>query len=292
MRLRWPITAAVLAVAVVAACLSAAPGTPSAQAGGDFAILCAALAASASCAFAARCRRADARAWSILALATLLWAAGQSVWTYYGLARNHDYPFPSLADAGFLGYAVPAAIALFSFPRPAASRVTLMRTVLDAAVISGAVLFISWDTVLGPMFKSWRQGVLGQLTGLGYPIVDVVVTSLVLVLAMRRIPGERLPWLFLGGGLLTLTFTDSVYAKLTFDGVTGVTGTPLAAGWVAAFLLIALAPLAPMGPGRRPTGGPTRWPWNCCRTSPAWAPSSCPLSSPARAPTPSSCSTG
>ncbi|WP_231391910.1 hybrid sensor histidine kinase/response regulator [Arthrobacter sp. 35W] len=247
--LRWAVAGAAALLLVVGIYVSVDPGTATAQTVGDFSILLSALAALASCTTAARRRQADARAWTFLAGAMLLWTAGQAVWTYYGVSRNHDYPFPSLADAGFLGYSLLAGAALFSFPRPRVSRVALSRTILDAAVISGAVLFISWDTVLGPMVKSGGHGDLARLTALAYPIVDVVVTSLVLVLAMRRVPGERLPWLFLGGGLMVLTFTDSAYAKLTADGATGATGTLLALGWMAAFLLIALAPLAPRGGG-------------------------------------------
>ncbi|MEW1808469.1 response regulator [Pseudarthrobacter sp. NPDC080039] len=85
------------------------------------------------------------------------------------------------------------------------------------------------------------------MTGVAYPIVDVVLVSLVLVLTMRSAREDRSRWLCLGGGLLVLAFTDSTYVKLTFNGVTGLTGTPLAAWWVAAFLLIALAPLVPRG---------------------------------------------
>jgi signal transduction histidine kinase/CheY-like chemotaxis protein len=82
---------------------------------------------------------------------------------------------------------------------------------------------------------------------MGYPIVDVIITSLVLVLAMRSVPGQRRSWLILGAGLLVLTLTDSVYTRLTFDGLTGPTGTPLAIGWVSAFLLVTLAALTPRG---------------------------------------------
>ncbi|WP_251043230.1 hypothetical protein [Arthrobacter sp. ISL-69] len=144
---------------------------------------------------------------------------------------------------------------LFSFTRPDSSRVALLRTVMDAAVISCAVLNVSWHTVLGPVFGSKSDDPLARFTGLAYPVVDVIMTSLVLVLAMRRQPGERLPWLCFGGGLLMLTVTDSIYVRLTFEGVTGVTGSPLAVGWITAFLLIALAPLTPQaettGPDRR-----------------------------------------
>ena len=47
-----------------------------------------------------------ARGWAVMAAATLVWSLGQVIYTYYGLARDHVYPFPSAADAGYLAYAV------------------------------------------------------------------------------------------------------------------------------------------------------------------------------------------
>jgi two-component system, sensor histidine kinase and response regulator len=250
----WIAGAVVFAALVLGGVLVLNPGSPKAQAFGDFAILFAVVIASASCFRASRRPAPDARAWLFMGVASAVWALAQALWTFYGLTLNHHYPFPSPADAGFIGYSIPAAIALFSFRGTRSSRVAVLRTVLDAGVIASATLFVSWITVLGPLFRTESQGTLGRLTGLGYPIVDVVITSLVLVLAMRRIPGQRLSWLVLGAGLLTLTFTDSVYVRLTFDGVTGVTGTPLAVGWVLAFLLIALATLTPKGGVSRTNG--------------------------------------
>ncbi|WP_426975815.1 response regulator [Pseudarthrobacter sp. O4] len=240
----WLIAAACTAVAALAGFVAAVPGTTLALTVADFAILLAVLVAVASCSRAARRPDANARGWRFMTIAASLWAAGQGVWTFFGITQHNVYPFPSLADAAFLGYALPAAIALFSFPRPQGSGVALMRTLLDAAVIASAVLFISWATVLGPVSQTKGQDFLAHLTGVAYPVVDVLMGSLVLVLTMRSAPGDRLRWLCLGGGLLVLALTDSVYVRLTFEGVTGVTGTPLAAGWVCAFLLLALAPLA------------------------------------------------
>jgi PAS domain S-box-containing protein len=217
---------------------------------GDFSILLAAFTAFLSCALAARGQGQDARAWRGMAAAVLIWTAAQGLWTFFGLALDHVYPFPSPADAGFVGYAVPAAIALFLFPRPRSSGAALLRTLLDASVIAAAVLYVSWATVLGPVYKAADRDFLGHLTGVAYPIVDVVLASLVLVLTMRSAPEDRFRWLCLGGGLLVLAFTDSTYVKLTFEGVSGLTGTPLAGGWVTAFLLMAMAPLASTA-GRR-----------------------------------------
>ncbi|MFP3579007.1 response regulator [Arthrobacter sp. SIMBA_036] len=219
-------------------------GTAQAKVTGDFCILAAALTAGLSCSVAAR-RGENARAWSLLAVAAFTWAGGQAIWTVFGLTNNNTYPFPSIADVLFLAYSIPAAAALFSFKRPAGTtRVGWVRAALDASVIAGSVLAVSWYTALGPALSS-EGDFLTVLVSSAYPVVDVVMTSLVLVLAMRRQPGERLPWLCFGGGLLALTITDSTYIRLTFDGVTGVTGSPLALGWIGAFLLIALAPLVP-----------------------------------------------
>ncbi|MEZ2389449.1 response regulator [bacterium RCC_150] len=238
----WKVAAAAVMLVALLAFLSANQGSSLAQSVGDLAILAAALLACASCATAARAKDESARAWWFMALSTLVWSVGQAVWTYYGITQDHDYPYPSIADAAFICYALPAAIALFLFPRPSVSRVAFVRGLLDSAVIASAVLFMSWATVLGPMFKAEGQDTLTHLTGLAYPAADIVMVSIVLMLTMRRPHGERRRWVCLGGGLLVLAITDSVYVRITFDGVTGTTGTPLAAGWIVAFLLIALAP--------------------------------------------------
>jgi two-component system sensor histidine kinase/response regulator len=243
--LGWLILLTAVVLAVLGLYLAANSGTPPALVAGDFSILVAALLAGASCSRAALRGGVNARAWAFMAAAAYVWAAGMAVYTFYGLAYNHVYPFPSLADALFLAYSVPAAVALFSFKRRSGSRVAMFRTVMDAAVIAGSVLVVSWFTALGPVFSSGGGDLLTWLTNLGYPVVDVVITSLVLVLAMRRQPGERLPWVCFGGGLLVLTVTDTIYVRLTFEGIVGVTGSPLTLGWVSAFLLIALAPLMP-----------------------------------------------
>ncbi|MDQ0029527.1 response regulator [Arthrobacter bambusae] len=249
--LAWMVVAAAAAVVILAMILGANQGTSAAQSAGDLAILAAALLATVSCARAARRKDESSRAWWVMALATLVWTVGQSIWTIYGLTLDHDYPYPSVADAAFVGYSIPAAIGLYLFPRPRVSRVAFLRGLLDSAVIASAVLFISWATVLGSMYKAEGQDTLVHLTGLAYPVADFVIVSIVLMLTMRRAPGERLRWVCLGGGLLVLAITDSTYVDLTSDGVNGLTGTPLAAGWITAFLLIALAPLVPYAPRPR-----------------------------------------
>ncbi|WP_136611872.1 hybrid sensor histidine kinase/response regulator [Sinomonas albida] len=249
--LLWGIIAGALALAVVVGVVASDPGSHSSQTVGDFGILAAALAGTVSCVRAAARRGPEARAWLWISLAALIWSAAQAIWTGYGLATDHDYPFPSLADAGFVGYSIPAIVGLLSFPRVRASRVGLARTLLDTAVIAASVLFVSWSVVLGPLVSAGSHDLLTRITGLAYPVVDVTVASFVLVLTMRQPPGHRLPWLCLATGLIILTLTDSTYVRLTFDGATGSTGTLLAGGWMVAFLLMALAAALPRRSGPR-----------------------------------------
>lgn len=248
---KWMAGLTVIGLAALGLFLAVNSGSPAALETGDFVILAASLLAGVSCARAAGRADANARAWTFMSAAAFIWAAGMALYAYFGLANNHVYPFPSLADALFLGYSVPAVVALFAFKRRGSNHVALTRAVMDAAVIAGSVLVVSWFVVLGPAFDA-EGDPLSRLTGMGYPVVDLVITSLVLVLAVRRQPGERLPWLCLGGGLLLLAVTDSIYVRLTFEGVTGTTGSPLALGWTVAFLLVALAPLAPYQEGAGP----------------------------------------
>jgi PAS domain S-box-containing protein len=243
--LAWGIAAGVAVVALVTAAIDTDPGSARSQTLGDLGILLASLSAAVTCARAAARQDTDARAWRWISVSAGVWTFGQLVWTFLGLTTDHNYPFPSLADAGFLAYSIPAVIGLLAFPRMRTSGVGLARAVLDAAVIAAAVLFVSWSVVLGPVFGSESHDLLTRLTGLGYPVVDVAIASFVLVLMMRQPPGHRLPWLFLGAGLMTLALTDSTYVRLTFDGITGVTGTGLAAGWMSAFLLVALSAALP-----------------------------------------------
>ena len=71
----------------------------------ETAILAAALCAFTSTAYAAHRRRTEnRRAWILMTISMAIWSAGMAVWTYYGQALNHEYPFPSIADAGFIGY--------------------------------------------------------------------------------------------------------------------------------------------------------------------------------------------
>ncbi len=221
--------------------------TPRAQTLGDFTILAFSSLAVLACAKAARRPSPTARAWGLLTVAALLWTLGQFSYTFYGVTRDHVYPFPSIADAGYLSY-MPFAIAgLLAFPRAGTRGESRVRVILDALVIALALLFISWATVLHRLVEAGGLDTSAGLVGLAYPLVDIAVCSVVLTLAVRQPVGHRLIWILLGGGLVILTVTDTTYVLFVLEGQTALTGTSMVFGWTACFFLMTLATLAPHG---------------------------------------------
>ena len=139
----------------------------------------------------------------------------------------------------------PRMATLLFLPRPPALRISRWRMAMDTLVIALGVLFLSWTTVLESVVRAVDLDSLVGLVSTAFPIVDVIVCSAVLALGMRQPPGERLTWGLLGGGLVVLTVTDSIYTGLATEGVRNLAAHPMMAGWMIAPLLVALATMVP-----------------------------------------------
>jgi len=204
--------------------------------------LAAALAATAACGVAAMHTSSRPSRWVLLGASSFAWAAGETVWSYYDLIRGVSVPFPSLADVGFLG-AVPLAVAgllLFpSSPRRAADRI---QGILDGCIIAGSMLFASWATVLGPLYNQHQGGALKQTLSLAYPVSDVVMVSLVVILLARAGRRGRASLGLVMAGIVAFAIADSAFAYMT-ELNNYSNGTILDTGWVAGYLLIGLGAL-------------------------------------------------
>jgi diguanylate cyclase len=213
----------------------------------DIGQMVAALIATLGCGWAALAATGRVRrGWTLLALATASWAAGEAVWSYYEVIAAHKTPFPSLADAGFL-LAVPLQVAaVLHFARGRSGR-SHAKTIFDGAILAASVMFISWATVLHTVYAAGGDGAFSFGLSLAYPVGDLV--TIVIVIAV--IAGARRlypPMVLIAAGLLALTVSDSTFTYLTSQNAFN-TG-PIDAGWVAGFLLIALAAvLARLRPG-------------------------------------------
>ena len=208
---------------------------------GEFAF---AYLAAAACAYAAFRRRGRTRlAWTLMSVSAFCWGSGEVAWSYYELLLNHQVPFPSFADLGYLA-AVPFAVAgVLCFPWAPSRATSLVRTILDGLLIAGSLFVVSWDTVLGTVYRANTSDMVGNLIGLAYPAGDVVIATMLIILAARAPRATLVPIFLLVGGLLSNLVADSSFAYLTTTNQYG-SGNVVDVGWAAGYLLMAIAGLA------------------------------------------------
>jgi diguanylate cyclase (GGDEF)-like protein/PAS domain S-box-containing protein len=240
--------AVVVAVAAVGSALAwdvfAYGGATATKAADDVYSSAVPLAAALMCGLASRAGQGRARlSWALLGASAFLWGLGSVTWFYFDVVTQEPVPFPSFADAGFL-LAVPFAIAGLMFYSSASARTTSqLRTLLDGSIIAGALLFVSWATVLGPSYSQATGGVMEKAVGLAYPISDIVMGSIVLLLLPRASRRSRVALLLVGGGILANTVSDSVFTYLQLANSYSGTSNAVDAGWVLGFAMIGLGAL-------------------------------------------------
>jgi len=204
----------------------------------DIGEMIAALIAAVACGWAALAAAGRVRrGWTLMALAALSWAAGEAVWTYYEVIAGHKTPFPSPADAGFL-LAVPFQVAaVLHFARGGSGR-SHAKTIFDGAIVAVSVVFISWVAVLHTVYAAGGDGPISFGLSLAYPVGDLV-TIVIVIVAVAGTRRLYTPMALIAAGLLALTVSDSTFTYMTSQNAFN-TG-PIDTGWVAGFLLIALA---------------------------------------------------
>jgi diguanylate cyclase (GGDEF)-like protein/PAS domain S-box-containing protein len=229
------------AIGLFIAWLDSDVGTPfTRQAVSDVVFVVAPATAAWSCRLAARRGGPWQRSWWWAGLGCLVWAGGSTVWTFYELVLRVPAPFPSLADLGYVGWAIPIAIGVLRRPVALSSSWSRARVALDAVVIAVSLLTASGVWVLHPILSATTGSTFTRLVAVAYPLADVTIAALVLTRCTVLGPQRRAPWLILAGGLIVEALVDSTYVARTFTG-SYTPGHLLDAGWMLSFLLIALA---------------------------------------------------
>lgn len=198
------------------------------------------------------------RAWLFIGLGVAFWSLGEVAWSVYETILDVEVPFPSFADIGFLGLPVFAAIGVLSLPAAPSRTASKVRSVMDGLTIATAMLFVSWATVLGPVYRASGGSIFERVMSLAYPMSDAVLVSLV-VFAAARAPRAGVPSHgLLAAGLFGIAVADSGFAYLaTLE--TYQSGNWIDLGWVMGFLLIGLGATSWITPAqqRRESAGPS-----------------------------------
>jgi diguanylate cyclase (GGDEF)-like protein len=193
------------------------------------------------CAFR-RALRVDRRhrwSWVILTGGCTAWAAGEVIWCWNEL-RYGEAPFPSIADIGFLAFSAAACAALALYPTDDGGSSRKNR-ILDTISTTGSIALIAWVTVLSAITRNHAQGDFSYAISLTYPLADVVVLVLS-VLILGRVRRDRMSLFLMAGGFVALSVSDSAFVYLQADS--NYTGGIPDLGWFVGFTLLALGGLA------------------------------------------------
>jgi PAS domain S-box-containing protein len=184
--------------------------------------------------------------WALIGVSALSWSLGEAAWAVYDLVL-HESPFPSFADVGYLMAIPPVLAGIVLLRGRTASPIGSMRVLLDGLLIGLGVLAISWALVLRPVYESSTDGLLANVLGLAYPVGDVLVVTVVLILLFQTGGGQRLTLILLGAGLLANAVADSGFAYLSVtDSYQNGAFTDIV--WIAGFTLIGIAALSAKPP--------------------------------------------
>lgn len=189
----------------------------------------------AAAAFSGARRRSG---WAFLGAGMILWAAGDIYYTHW-LATDPSPPYPSLADAGYLGLFPLAYAGFLLLIKERVPKLT-PGVWLDGATAGFAVAALSAAVVVEAVLNTSTGDTAAVATNLAYPLADGLLVAI--VVGAFSLTGWRpgRAWLVLGAGLAVMAAADSIYlyqiAKDTYVG-----GTILDAAWPAAMVLLANA---------------------------------------------------
>ncbi len=211
---------------------------------GDFGLAAAAGAAAVSCFRYARSRRVRFRpAWLLFALSSAMASLGNLVWGWYEVVLARPVPSPSYADGFFLCFAPPAIVGLLVLAKRPETKAGWVCLALDAWLIGGSLLTLSWSLALAQAAKSEGPSVAHIALSLAYPLLDIALVSMVLALHFRRSSVNRTAINTAIGALALTVMCDALFTSPLLHN-SYRSGQLLDAGWFAGSLLLAYAPWA------------------------------------------------
>ncbi|MDH6224829.1 diguanylate cyclase (GGDEF)-like protein/PAS domain S-box-containing protein [Streptomyces sp. MJP52] len=210
---------------------------------GDFGLSAAGAAAAVSCFLYARRQGEFRPAWLLFALSSAMASLGNLVWGWYEVVLRAEMPRPSLADFFFLCFAPPAILGLLMLARRPLNGAGWVCLVLDAWLIGGSLLTLSWSLALGHTAGAADQGVAHAAFQLAYPMLDIALVSVVLALHFRRTAANRAAVNTAVGALALTVVCDAMFTSPLLHQ-SYRSGQLLDAGWFAGSLLLAYAPWA------------------------------------------------
>ncbi|QIG43666.1 response regulator [Nocardioides anomalus] len=183
------------------------------------------------------------RPWQVLVTAGVVAIVG-NIWV--AATGSDPSTDPSLVSITSLAYAlVVSIIALAIFPVRRRRGAELAVTLLDGVVAGGAFLLIVSATAFSALLESdTATTTVDQVTGVAFPVLDVLLATVAVLLVVRAAPQDRLMLAMVAVAYLLYATSDLQYAVRTNRG-DFYFGTVLDLGWILGYLLLGLAATTP-----------------------------------------------
>ena len=180
--------------------------------------------------------------WYWFGAGQIVWVVGDVTYEYYHYVL-HEVPYPSPADAFYLGAYPMLVIGLLLLVRGRSGR-DLAR-LIDAAIVATGLGLVFWVFVLHPIAADSTASTLERIISTAYPAADALLLAILARLftsAGARTPSARL----LGVAGLLLLVADISFSLVTlYSDFTAYQGSLLDAGWLLSYVTWAAAALHP-----------------------------------------------
>lgn len=209
---------------------------------GDFGLAAAAAVAAISCAFKAVREAGRARlSWALFAFSATMVSLGNGIWGWYEVVLDVPVPTPGPTDVIFLLFAPPTIVGLLLVAQRPRGIAAWTCMALDGWLIAGSLFTLGWSLALARSTNGDRSDILKIVLTLAYPVLDILMISMVLGLRFRAGSGDRAALNLALVGLAVTVMSDALW---TTPGLNSGyrSGGLLDAGWFAGSLLLAIAP--------------------------------------------------
>ncbi|MEU4420238.1 EAL domain-containing protein [Actinoplanes sp. NPDC024001] len=146
-------------------------------------------------------RPASRRLWHVFAAGIALWVLGDLIYAVYLLVLR-NLPYPSWADACYLGAYPMLTVALFRLTRQRGA--IRSGNLIDSAIIAVAVGIGYWTFLIEPIVTDRSTPPSARAVAAGYLVVGVLLCAVITPILLRRGPRTVSLWLLTGGSAITL----------------------------------------------------------------------------------------
>ena len=195
--------------------------------------------AAACCLWRAVAHPKERKPWLVIGLGMVSFAAADLYYTIALQPLGDDIPYPSLADALYLGLYPCCFVGLLLLARCRAGRLPWMLWV-DGLIVALGFAAVASALVYGRVLDSTGGDPLTVATNLAYPMSDILLLGLVAgLLGVFGLRGWR-AWSAVICGFALLGVADTIYLWRVANGTYEVGGV-LDAAWPAGMVLVGAA---------------------------------------------------